>query len=177
MSTRATIATPMEEKISGLKKAQIGRCGELLVQLRLLLKGVESAPLTTDSGIDLVAYSPQMTCPVTIQVKANERAKPGGGKGSPALDWWIPDSCPADLVALVDLASLNVWVFTMSQIRSCSQQHPGVQHHLYMYLNPNAKPRIDGQISRIHEFDPYLLEKRTHAIFGVAESASASNTV
>lgn len=41
-----------------LKPAQIGRCGELLVQYRLLKFGIESAPLTTDSGIDLVAYAP-----------------------------------------------------------------------------------------------------------------------
>jgi len=36
-----------------LTTAQIGRAGELLVQQRLLLFGIESAPLTTDTGIDL----------------------------------------------------------------------------------------------------------------------------
>lgn len=40
-----------------LRTAQIGRCGELLVQYLLLLRGIESAPMTTDSGIDLVAYA------------------------------------------------------------------------------------------------------------------------
>jgi hypothetical protein len=41
-----------------LATAQIGRAGELLVQYRLLLLSVESAPMSTDSGIDLVVYSP-----------------------------------------------------------------------------------------------------------------------
>jgi hypothetical protein len=42
-----------------LTTAQIGLAGELLVQEQLLLHGIESAPLTTDTGIDLVAYSPR----------------------------------------------------------------------------------------------------------------------
>jgi hypothetical protein len=41
-----------------LTSLQIGRCGELLVQHRLLKLGIESAALTTDTGIDLVAYAP-----------------------------------------------------------------------------------------------------------------------
>jgi hypothetical protein len=73
-----------------LKKAQIGRCGELLVQYKLLKEGVESAPMTTDAGIDLVAYSPKSREPVTIQVKACHRPKRAGGKGRMTLDWWVP---------------------------------------------------------------------------------------
>ncbi len=48
---------------------QIGKCGELLVQYMLLKHGVESAPLTTDPGIDLVALdgaiTMRSTCPYT----------------------------------------------------------------------------------------------------------------
>ncbi len=33
---------------------QIGKCGELLVQYLLLKRGIESALLTTDYGIDLI---------------------------------------------------------------------------------------------------------------------------
>lgn len=47
-----------------LKTAQIGRCGELLVQCLLLLRGVESAPMSTDSGVDLVAYAPKLRGPM-----------------------------------------------------------------------------------------------------------------
>lgn len=36
----------------------IGAAGELLVQYQLLKLGIDSARLTTDSGIDLVMYVP-----------------------------------------------------------------------------------------------------------------------
>jgi len=80
-----------------LATAQIGRAGELLVQYRLILLGVESAPMSTDAGIDLVAYSPITKLPSTIQVKSNLKPKPGGGKGKVALDWWLSDDSPAAL--------------------------------------------------------------------------------
>jgi len=41
---------------SSLSTQQIGKLGELLTQLKLLQFEIESAHLTTDSGIDLVAY-------------------------------------------------------------------------------------------------------------------------
>jgi hypothetical protein len=47
---------PPKELTMSLSTAQIGRCGELLVQYELLLRGVETAPLSTDAGVDLVAY-------------------------------------------------------------------------------------------------------------------------
>lgn len=87
-----------------LNTLQIGKLGELLVQYRLLLIGVESAHLTTDAGIDLVAYSQGKKEAVTIQVKTNLQPKPGGGKGKLSLDWWVPDNSPAELFALVDIS-------------------------------------------------------------------------
>ena len=39
--------------------------------------------MTTDSGIDLVAYASTTAIPHTIQVKTNLKPKPGGGKGKP----------------------------------------------------------------------------------------------
>ena len=86
---------------------QIGRAGELLVQFRLLRLGVESAPMTTDSGIDLVAFNPATESAVTVQVKANDRPKPGAGKGKPALDWWIPTDCPPQ--------SSRLWIYRLSR--------------------------------------------------------------
>lgn len=49
----------------------IGAAGELLVQYQLLKLGIDSARLTTDSGIDLVMYVPGHHTAATIQVKAN----------------------------------------------------------------------------------------------------------
>lgn len=82
-----------------LTTQQIGRLGELLVQYELLRYAIDSAPMTTDSGIDLVAYSGVKNCSITLQVKSNLTPKPGGGKGAPAVDWWVSEDCPAELYA------------------------------------------------------------------------------
>lgn len=147
-----------------LKTAQIGRCGELLVQYRLLKFGIESAPLTTDSGIDLVAYAPRCERPVTIQVKANRGPKPGGGKGRLALDWWLPVSNPADLVALVDLTAEDVWLLKHSEFDQLAQQRPdNGKLHLYFYVDDDYQPRRG---SRADEFETFKLERRIEELFG-----------
>lgn len=151
----------------GLSTAQIGRCGELLVQQRLLLHGIESAPMSTDVGIDLVAYSDHKQQPLTIQVKANLKPKPGGGTGKAALDWWIPEDCPAHLVALVDLSTDRVWLLSQAEVLALAQQRSGGRCHLYMYTDPTAKPRISGRKVHLHEFEGLILSNRVHAIFGI----------
>ena len=94
-----------------LSNARIGRAGEPLVQYELLILGVESAPMTTDSGIDLVAHSANTQRARTIQVKANLAPKASGGKGKAALDWWFPEDSPAEIIALVDLSHRRIWCF------------------------------------------------------------------
>jgi hypothetical protein len=47
-----TLTTTVQMQTLG--KLQIGQCGVLFLQFKLLLRGIESAPMTTDSGIDLV---------------------------------------------------------------------------------------------------------------------------
>ena len=148
-----------------LKATQIGRCGELLVQYELLLRGIESAPMSTDSGVDLVAYAPKMPSPATIQVKANLQPKPGGGKGKSALDWWIPDDGPAELVALVDLSTRRIWLFKAKEIPLIAQQHPQGRHHLHMYTDPTHRPKTD-RMSHVYEFEKYLLPNRARELFG-----------
>lgn len=150
-----------------MKKAQIGKCGELLVQYQLLLRGIESAPLTTDSGIDLVAYSPRNARPVTIQVKANLRAKAGGGKGKEALDWWVPENNPAYYVALVDLSSQRIWILSQAEIGVLSQQTSNGRHHLYMYVDPTVMQKKTGRLVHSYEFEKYLLQNCVHKIFDV----------
>lgn len=63
----------------------IGAAGELLVQYQLLKLGIDSARLTTDSGIGLVIYAPGHQAAVTIQVKTYLPPKPAGGKGKGLL--------------------------------------------------------------------------------------------
>jgi len=150
-----------------LAKAQIGKCGELLVQYMLLLRGVESAPMSTDTGVDLVAYSPKLARPTTIQIKTNLKAKPGGGKGKLALDWWIDEHTPVEYVALVDLSSQRVWILSKGELGTLSQQKSNGRFHLYMYTDPTVQPKKAGRLAHMHEFERYKIENRAHEIFGI----------
>lgn len=146
---------------------RIGRCGELLVQYKLLKLGIESAPMTTDAGVDLVAFSPRSQRAVTVQVKANDVAKPGGGKGKLALDWWISDDCPSELAAFVDVSTDTAWLMTKSELAELAQQHSSGRYHLYMYVDPAAKPR-GTRLAMRADFDPHLLERKAVSIMGAS---------
>jgi hypothetical protein len=148
-----------------ITKQQIGRCGELLVQMKLLLNGIESSQMTTDSGIDLVAYSSGRSKAITVQVKTNLRPKPGGGKGRASLDWWAPSVAKADCYAFVDLESQCVWVLTNRELATLAQQKPEGRYHFFMVLDPNAKPRADRKKFRMFEFEKYRLENRIGRLF------------
>lgn len=52
---------------------KIGAAGELLVQYNLVKEEIDSARLTTDAGVDLVAYSPNGSKAYTIQIKTKEQ--------------------------------------------------------------------------------------------------------
>jgi hypothetical protein len=152
-----------------LKTAKIGRCGELLVQYLLLLGGVDSALMSTDSGVDLVAYASKMPGPMTIQVKTNLRPKASGGKGKSALDWWISDQMPwsSQLVALVDLSTQRLWMFKSEEVPTLAQQHPKGRYHLHMYTDPTARPKKLNRLSHVYEFEKYLLSNRARELFGI----------
>lgn len=160
------MGTRKQKSRSGLTSAQIGRCGELLVQYELLLLGVDSSRMSTDAGVDLVAYSPVSELPKTIQVKANLKPKPGGGKGKPSLDWWIPEGSPAQIVALTDLSTRRIWIFKMQEIAKVAQQRSSGKFHLYMNTDPTLRPRKTDRLSFAYEFERYLLENRSHELFG-----------
>ena len=127
-----------------LSTQQIGKLGELLVQFKLLQHCVESAHMTTDSGIDLVAYSSKDKAAKTIQVKANLQPKPAGGKGSLGLDWWVSKNSPAELFAFVDISEAKVWLFTEAQLKEFAQQQATDRYHFYMYPDPNVTQRREG---------------------------------
>lgn len=151
-----------------LSTAKIGRAGELLVQYRLLLLGIDSSPMTTDAGIDLVAYSQAKQHAWTIQVKTNLRPKPSGGKGRAALDWWVPEDSPAELHALVDLSEERIWLLKGPELAEVAQQRPSGRLHFYMHTDPATKP---SKVRPVHvfEFGKYLLENRAPAFFGGAK--------
>lgn len=154
-----------------LSTAQIGKCGELLVQYRLLLLGVESAPLSTDTGIDLVAYSPAKAQPITIQIKSNLKPKPGGGKGKLALDWWVPEDTPATFVALVDLSTEAVWLFTLTELQAHAQQRSSGRLHIYMHTDKMVRSRNTTNLIHVHEFEHFLLSNVAESVFGTQQVA------
>jgi hypothetical protein len=143
---------------------QIGKLGELLVQYQLLQRGIETAHLTTDAGIDLVAYSSTKRTAKTIQVKTNLRAKPAGGKGALALDWWFPIDSAADVIALVDISNNRVWLFTLEQAMARAQQNSSDGAHLYMYIDPLVKLKSNN-ISHAQKFDGFLLRNCVDMLF------------
>lgn len=143
--------------------AQIGRCGELLVQYRLLKHGIDSAPMTTDAGIDLVAYAPISHKAMTIQVKANLRPKPGGGRGQMALGWRVDENCPANLVAFVDLALDQVWLLSQAELAEHAQQQSNGRRQFYFYTGTDARPRKTNRLSA--DFEHFKLERRVGDFF------------
>lgn len=120
----------------------IGAAGELLVQYQLLKLGIDSARLTTDSGIDLVMYVPGSREAHTVQVKANLASKPAGGKGKLLLSWAFPDDSPAQWLACVDMSTDSVWMFPIDQARELAQQkHAGGTRLLYFYTDESVGPK------------------------------------
>ena len=135
-----------------------------MVQYKLLKYGIDSAAMTTDSGVDLVAYSPKSNRSYTIQVKTKERPSKGGGRGKLSLAWDLRDSSPAELVALTDLSTDSVWLFTHAEYEKLAQQHSASGNlKLYMYVDESVKTR--KEMALMSQFEAYRLEKRIVTFF------------
>ena len=113
-------------KVCKLAEAQIGRRGELLVQSRLLGFGIESAPMTTDSGIDLIALRSVRkgkATPVSIQVKTTARIWEEKDGKRKCYSWPFPKESPADLIAFVAVDEIpeRIWLFEYANERKKSK--------------------------------------------------------
>ena len=142
----------------------IGAAGELLVQYKLLKFGIDSAAMTTDSGVDLVAYSPKNKRSFTIQVKTKEQPSQGGGNGKLSLVWDLRDSSPAELVAVTDLSTDSVWLFTHAEYEKYAQQHSekGILK-LYMYVDESVNTKKEMALKS--QFEQFRLENRVITFF------------
>ena len=142
----------------------IGAAGELLVKYKLLKHGVDSAAMTIDSGIDLVAYSPKSNRSFTIQVKTKEKPSLAGGKGKLSLGWDLRDNSPAELVAVTDLSTDSVWLFTHAEYENLAQQHSKKGNlKLYMFVDETVKTK--KEMALLTNFEKYRLENRVITFF------------
>ena len=142
----------------------IGKAGELLVQYKLLKFGIDSAAMTTDSGVELVAYSPKSNRSYTIQVKTKEKPSKGGGRGKLSLAWDLRDDSPAELVAVTDLSTDSVWLFTDTEYEQLAQQHSSKGNFkLYMYVDESVNTK--KEMALLSQFEQYRLENRIVTFF------------
>ena len=123
-----------------LSTQQIGKCGELFVQFKLLKLGVESAPLTTDPGIDLVAFPcvrafpDKRGTPVTIQVKTSTHHSEASDPMCKWLLWEIPKDCIADYIAAVDFEREKFWLISTKEfIEKATRSGTGLSR-LWWYI-------------------------------------------
>lgn len=150
----------------------IGAAGELLVQYQLLKLEIDSARLTTDSGVDLVVYSPGDGAATTVQVKTVRSPTPAGGTGKNAIGWTFPHTCGADLLAVTLLSTNSVWLFTLDEARHLAQQHTSTGgRRLYWYTDDTIK-QTDGVPIIERDVNAYRLENRAASLF-LAASALA----
>ena len=89
---------------------QVGKCGELFVQYHLLKEGIDSPPMTTDPGIDLVTFSAGKVA--TIQVKTSTHRSDSTNSW---VEWAVPNTCPASHVAIVDLEADAGWILPTAE--------------------------------------------------------------
>ena len=120
----------------------IGAAGELLVQYQLLKLDVDSARLTTDSGIDLVIYSPLNIRATSVQAKTARTPGPSGGRGRDAVGWNFLHETKAELLALVLLSTDTVWLRTLDKAQQLAQQHTtGGIRKIYWYTDETIMQR------------------------------------
>jgi hypothetical protein len=143
----------------------IGAAGEILVQYQLLKLEIDSARLTTDSGVDLVVYSPTDNSATTVQVKTVRSPSPAGGSGKLSIGVNFPHDCKADLLAIALLSTDDVWLFTLAEARALAQQHTsGGTRRLYWYTD-ETMCQVNGTPLKTADLDEYKLENRAASMF------------
>lgn len=144
-----------------------GAAGELLVQYQLLKHEIDSARLTTDSGIDLVMYVPGTRDAITVQVKAMQ--KPYTDPRA-RLEWGYPLNCKADWLAVVDVSRDSVWLFPVEEAIGFSGGTADGLTYLSWYIGDKrgAKYGVES------DFERYRLDNVISRIIAEAELASDS---
>ena len=135
--------------------------GVELVAEELRARGVRSVLRSPVPGIHLTAKA-TTGHEINVVVRTNLKPKPGGGKGKLALDWWIPDDIPTDVVALVDLSTRRIWMLRIGEVPELAQQYSNGRYHLYMYVDHTAALRVGNYDT---DFERHLLANRIGELF------------
>ena len=108
-----------------MTRAHLGAWGELLVQQQLLTFGIDSARMTTDSGIDLLAYDAVSKKAFSVQVKTRS-PRSGGARYS----WGVYETkCDAaDLFAFsIKNRPDDVWYMTPQDLERFSTRRKNLR--------------------------------------------------
>jgi hypothetical protein len=126
----------------------------------VLRHGIESAPITTDLGIDLVTYSPRSKLPLTLQVETTlPQASRFEGYGARL----VAGASPAELVALVELQHERIWALTREELVTVAQGASGGRLHVFVSTDRDARPLAGAEGET---FDRFLLKDRMSMLFG-----------
>ena len=153
-----------------LNTQQVGKSGELLVQYKLLKLGWESAPMTTDPGIDLVAFNLIKQLVITIQVKASRHHRDATSNW---VEWNMPKKCRAEYVAVVDIERDKAWLFKTAEFEGISSKTTAVGHRLWWYV-PGFEYRLTKEHKREARFEQHELESVLSTIATSAATFSSS---
>ena len=146
----------------------IGAAGELLVQYQLLKHEIDSARLTTDSGIDLVIYVPGTTEAITVQVKAMQ--KPYTDPRA-RLEWGYPLNCKADWIALVDVSRDLAWLLPVEEAIEYSGGTADGLTYLSWYIGEKRGTKFGIE----SDFERYKLDNVIGRIIEEAERNDSEN--
>ena len=143
-----------------IPKNMIGFSGKYFVQAMLTREGLPTA--AGKDGIDLVVNLKKPRREFSIFVVSNLQPKRAGGKGKEALDWWIPVSTTADIIACVDLSELRIWLFERDELPRYAQQKTSAKYHLYMYTDKAVALRGKKSMKFDYEYESFKLENRVY---------------
>ena len=88
--------------------AQIGRAGELLVQCRLLLLGLDSSAMSTDAGIDLVVYPLNLGAPTSRFLARRQELTAIVCRGAQQLSALLSGASPAAVASPSTAARISM---------------------------------------------------------------------
>ncbi|MBN1886169.1 MAG: hypothetical protein JW876_11695 [Candidatus Krumholzibacteriota bacterium] len=143
-----------------IQKNKIGLSGKLFAQALFLRDSIGCS--SAEGEFDLIVSLDKPIRDYRALVVSNLRPKQAGGKGKPALDWWIREKHDADFIVCVDLSTLRAWLFHRDEMDSFAQQRTSGKMHFYMYTDRDVALRGNKNMKFDFEFEPYRLENRLY---------------